>query len=898
MSIKLRILFGFLFAIIIGAGGMTGLTAYEMSNSAKEQYWKTSLTQLSVADRYLTSFFGEYLRTAAFLAQIPDLANSEEFFLDFSDPNEKVTYDVNNLDLRAQELVMLWRQMHKSNPSIFEIFTGYPNRRYGTSLETWPASGFDSSKRPWYVAVTNSSNPSVIGSAYMSQTGDAVVAVAHKILSPTGALVGALGIDINLNTLNSFIDDLNFGKTGFFVLIEESGRVLANPKFPNDNFKMIADLPDKAWQKIFNADKPTMDISIGGTDMFVSSFKSETGFRILSIVSADEIYANMYTVLWNISFLTLLGLICISAVTPWFISSIFSPLNLLIVGASKLAKGDFAAIPAKSFFYGEILTLRNAMAHMAVQLKEQLGFAQSIMHGITMPFVITDTNGKITYINEQFMEYWELKDKNKDYIGRSAYAFFKLEPNKKSLLEQTINSGVPQHQVPYTHFGDNNKKKYMHITTTLLKDMDGILLGGSMLISDMTDAHEQQNRILSLNEQIIASTKNAQIISQNQNRTFSALVDQLQMTSQTATEQEQASDKTTTQLDAMIQTLEQLAEKSKQTAESSQETRKEALEGQDIVQKTKDCISEMAKQADNVEKGMGTLRDEAESINRIVDLIKDVADQTNLLALNAAIEAARAGEAGRGFAVVADEVRKLAEKTMQATIEVNNNVAALQSKMNESIDQMGQTVKLIHLSNDLAAKSEESLVRIVAIAEHSVVEVTNMAEATLEQSEAGNEVSSSMQDIKERAHQTVLDMRDSELFVEELAASATKLKVLMDAMGNERRVEKRIQIDMPMHVTLKNSEGLSIKAKILDINTSGMCLELPSGVEILKDASYTVSSESKIQNAEFLAGISGTIKWKDLSLCGMMFSKAINISIEDITKCLDKFIQNKSESEG
>ena len=304
-----------------------------------------------------------------------------------------------------------------------------------------------------------------------------------------------------------------------------------------------------------------------------------------------------------------------------------------------------------------------------------------------------------------------------------------------------------------------------------------------MLVSDITEARVQQNKILELNKQIIASVKGAQNISGDQTSAFETLVLQLQNTSQTAEDQENASEQTTMQIDDMIQTLEDLSEQAKETAKGSQDTRKEALDGKEIVQKTKDCISRMAKEAGNVEDGMKILREESENISHVVDLIKDVADQTNLLALNAAIEAARAGEAGRGFAVVADEVRKLAEKTMQATEEVNGNVANLQEKMNSSINQMEQTIELIRLSDDLATQSETSLERIVSIAEQSMGEVTSVAEATLQQTYIGAKVAQSMQDIKEKAHETALGMSESEKLVDTLTMLATDLNVLIHAMN-------------------------------------------------------------------------------------------------------------------
>jgi len=890
MNIKARILLGLLLSIIITASAITSITAWEMTTAVKERYWETSEVQLRLVDQYLSAFFDETTRTAAFLAKMPDLAKSEDFFPDFSDPNKPVDYDVKNLDQRAQGIIKLWQQVQESSPHIFEIFTGYPNRRYGSSLPSPPGPGFDSSVRPWFLALQASPKSSIISSAYQSHTGDAVAAVAHKILSPAGKFIGGLGIDISLETVNTLINSLRFGKTGFFVLIEENGRMLCNPNAPDDNFVMISDLPDKAWEAIFRADTPTMTLQVNNTEMFIASFKSATGFRILSLMSVEEAYSSIYSMLWEIGMFTLLCAAIIFGIALCFVRSIFSPLNILVTSANKIANSDFSAIPSSRSFRGEFLDLRNAMAAMTTQLKERLGFAQSIMQGISMPFLVADPDGKIIYINEHFVKYWELSGEAKKYYTEPVNDLFLHDSSIKNLLEATIANNMSQNQIPMTLFNNSQEKKFALVTTTPLQDTAGKLLGGSMLITDMTIARELQERIVSLNEQIISSKKDAEQISNYQMQTFNSLLDQLGETSKAAQMQEQAAGETTEQIDGMTDTLKDLASRTRQTSEASQDTCKEAMDGKNIVQETKNCISKMANQANHAEASMKTLRDGADNINSVVDLIKDVADQTNLLALNAAIEAARAGEAGRGFAVVADEVRKLAEKTMQATIEVNANVAKLQLNMNSSIEQMKQTVDLIQQSSTFAEQSEKSLERIVTITEQSTREVSGVAEATLEQTDASTAVAISIRNIKEKAHQTVIDMQESEQCVDALISSASKLKILVDSMGAEKRLEKRIQLTAPLYIKLDSNLGQTIEGRILNINTHGFCLELNDNIELAPSAQFKISKDKIISIIPFLAEKSIFLVWKEGHLCGMHFNTPLTATLKTIEETLKEYI--------
>ena len=126
---------------------------------------------------------------------------------------------------------------------------------------------------------------------------------------------------------------------------------------------------------------------------------------------------------------------------------------------------------------------------------------------------------------------------------------------------------------------------------------------------------------------------------------------------------------------------------------------------------------------------MLALGKQAEDIGVIMSVISDIADQTNLLALNAAIEAARAGEAGRGFAVVADEVRKLAEKVMLATKDVNGAVTSIQRSTQANITMVEQSVDEIVKSAELGSESVETLLDILDIARKTAEEIEDIAAA-------------------------------------------------------------------------------------------------------------------------------------------------------------------------
>jgi methyl-accepting chemotaxis protein len=179
---------------------------------------------------------------------------------------------------------------------------------------------------------------------------------------------------------------------------------------------------------------------------------------------------------------------------------------------------------------------------------------------------------------------------------------------------------------------------------------------------------------------------------------------------------------------------------------------------------------------------MGRLGEQANGIGRIIDVINDIADQTNLLALNAAIEAARAGEAGRGFAVVADEVRKLAEKTMQATKEVGTVIRGIQDGTYDSIRNVDHAAAAVAETIDLAGRAGQNLQSIVVLVDNSARQVQSIATAAEQQSAGSNEINRAVGEISRISGETDASMRAAASAVELLVAQANSLRELIRSL--------------------------------------------------------------------------------------------------------------------
>ncbi len=234
-----------------------------------------------------------------------------------------------------------------------------------------------------------------------------------------------------------------------------------------------------------------------------------------------------------------------------------------------------------------------------------------------------------------------------------------------------------------------------------------------------------------------------------------------------------------TAMNEMNATVQEVARNAGSASAASAETREKAEAGARVVEKTVHNIEEVHQLSLTLKDDMTQLNEHAQDITRIMGVISDIADQTNLLALNAAIEAARAGEAGRGFAVVADEVRKLAEKTMSSTNDVGNAIKAIQESTAKSMSGVDNAVERIGEATELANQSGQALQEIVTTVEATGDQVNAIATASEEQSAASEEINQSIVQVNDMSRQTAEAMGEAAKAVSDLAAQAQGLTNLI-----------------------------------------------------------------------------------------------------------------------
>lgn len=229
----------------------------------------------------------------------------------------------------------------------------------------------------------------------------------------------------------------------------------------------------------------------------------------------------------------------------------------------------------------------------------------------------------------------------------------------------------------------------------------------------------------------------------------------------------------------MTATAEEVARSAATTAESSGESSQLAGQGRDLSQQTLREVNVMALDLQESAQQLERLAEDARKIGTVLEVIRSVSDQTNLLALNAAIEAARAGEAGRGFAVVADEVRTLAYRTQQSTQEIEEIILAIQNSTGRAVESMETSSKRVKRAQEATTTTNKTLESIFDAIQRIAEGNLLVASAAEEQAQVSREIDANLINIRDLSTQAAAGANQTSVASNQLSRLALELNELV-----------------------------------------------------------------------------------------------------------------------
>ena len=451
---------------------------------------------------------------------------------------------------------------------------------------------------------------------------------------------------------------------------------------------------------------------------------------------------------------------------------------------ASMNRGEFTAkVESAEGFYFETKNLAEALEALRLKGKDSVERLHGVLSGIHLPFLLVDTDERVTFTNEALLAMVQVDGPKERQYGCTLAEVFYNDPGRKTLVGKAMATKELFLNQDLLITGHKGKTTHVLAYITYLMDSEGQVFCVLCIYLDITDNKRQAEQIRANSEKLASAAQKGRDVIRQLGETTGSLDREIKAVTEGANVQQKRTADASAVMLQVNNTLEQVSANANSASHQAASASERVREGAHVLEESVSSIQHAHDLADSLRKDMDELGKKAEDIGHVLNVIADIADQTNLLALNAAIEAARAGEAGRGFAVVADEVRKLAEKTMVATKEIESAIKGMQQSAWDNVQNTVVASDAIRHGTELVERSGAILQEAVRFVEATADAVGGIVTAMDGQARAINHATDSTEEIHQIAVRVFQSMRQSEQAIHDVGVITDDLQKIITEMN-------------------------------------------------------------------------------------------------------------------
>ncbi len=338
MRMRQKLIVSFLLTVIVPILAISAVSISKTKHESLQSFLDFSSSEIRQIENTFVLFFEQMKNNAKFLAQHKSVSAMPDNITQYFGAEKPMTPLENSPE--EGEIFEFYTAFGQTHPELLFVYLGSESGGF-IQYPAEPLGNYDPRKRPWYQNAKSTPRSVIITEPYQGVTGQAMVSVATGIFN-NGEFAGVQSLDVTLSTLTDIVSNIKLGETGYLLLLDSKGTILADPKRPENNFKNINELDNPLYKQISTVgDKPYISVEMENKTIDAKVYHSKKlNWRFVAVIDEDEILSSAYSMSWSITLIALVMLLIFGVIAVTLANKIVFPIERVSEGLRDIAQGE------------------------------------------------------------------------------------------------------------------------------------------------------------------------------------------------------------------------------------------------------------------------------------------------------------------------------------------------------------------------------------------------------------------------------------------------------------------------------------------------------------------------------------------------------------------------------